>query len=582
LVNGPVTDMRDQAQRRFESGPDGSPRQRRIVAIESAATEGQSDGCGFLHLSGSFYTVVHDPTERRTVVATDRLASRTVFSCELPGICCFSSSVGGLLRLPSVDPALDLEGVAQFVRFQMILEDRTLYRAIKSLPPATAVVVDHRANALTKHRYWNLSRLAPFASPEDAIAATADAFRAATRRILTGSGKACLLLSGGLDSRMLAGCLGDDAPDRVEAYTFGPGDTDEARVAARVALVTHTPWHFVPQSTDTYWNELDRHVAIGSGLYSAYHYHTAHTAATAAEAGYDTALDGWWLDLFFSGSYLPNTSFRLFGRTLYAYRLRRLSQPQEVVDYLSHDLDVQGGDFGNSMLGQRMRPLWHGAPSSAIARIVTRAQAISDSPYDWVEYALCGSGIAKFRSYPMVVGIRAHLRERNPVFESDVLDVYRQLPVPWRFHGPAFRRAIARLNPAVMTVPYANTGTDPLASPLMQAIALQGQTLKRANAARLRALAGRLGRPLSPERPYGAYPSSPAVALTLAGDAGAGARVRQLLVAGPLAQAGIVEPGAIVRALERPSAHGVDLGYALLNLASLAAWIDANPASVPS
>src|SRR5207249_5050002 len=181
-------------------------------SMVDAAQEGSD---GFECLSGSFHGILHDPASGRTVVLTDRLASRPLFLCRTSGLLCLSSDIRCLLALPMVDTSLDLEGLVQLVRFQMILEDLTLYRSIQVLPPATWLSVDHTSRSSRMRQYWALTSLPPFKTQEEAIESTAHTFRTATRRMLDDSDRVSVLLSGGLDSRMLIACLDDAGRERV-------------------------------------------------------------------------------------------------------------------------------------------------------------------------------------------------------------------------------------------------------------------------------------------------------------------------------------------------------------------------------
>ena len=153
---------------------------RRVAALRSALLA-CDPAAGLVALTGSFHAVVHDPDRCRTTIVTDRLGSRPVFAAEINGTRCWSSDLRCLLALPGMDPTLDLDALAQLVRIQTILEDRTLYRAIRMVAPGTWVRVDHRADAVAETRYWSLSRPAPFRTFEEAIEGTAWAFRAASR-----------------------------------------------------------------------------------------------------------------------------------------------------------------------------------------------------------------------------------------------------------------------------------------------------------------------------------------------------------------------------------------------------------------
>lgn len=523
-------------------------------------------------LSGSFHGLWRDPLRRQTLFAVDRLASRPIYVCQAVDFLGVSSDIRCLLSLPAVDRTLDLAGLAQFVRFQMILEERTLYQAIKTLSPATLVRVDHASEVLHQNRYWTLGRLSPFRTEAEAVEATAAVFQAATQRVLRNSRKVGLLLSGGIDSRMLLICTDPAVRSTLTACTFGPAGTAESAIARRIARAGGVDWAPVLQAPLDYWAALPGIISTSNGLYSFHHAHTFRAAPELAGVGYDTLLDGWGLDLLFSGSYLPRGSTRFLGRVLYTFRLLQLSDQQAVADYLRRSLDKQGGVFERSMLSESVRATWTSGPVDAIRSVVERAAQAGGTPYDWVDYALFGTGVAKFRSYPMLGMIRSYLRERNPLFESDVLELYQQTPYSWRHMGPLFRRAILQLDPDVGRIVNNNVGTHPLAPVSIQALSLNARMLWRGGQIRVQQLCRQAGFSPGPLQASGNYPA-PGDLAQLLGKVGSGASAaRDLLLTGALADSGLIQVDAIRQAIEDCREGHIESAETLLTLVSLATW----------
>lgn len=579
-VNGPLSLLGSSIRpvARESAGQIQSQVDGRLSDLRSAVKASLEGLPGLEDLTGSFHGLLYDGESQHTVALTDRLGSRPIFFFQTASLLCLASDIRLLLALPMSDCTLDYASLVELVRFQMIMEDRTLYRAIKVLPPATLLSVDHRNDIPTQKQYWRLTKLSPFTKEEEAVEATAHAFCAATPRILDGSKRASVLLSGGLDSRMILACLPDQKDFILEAHTFGPRTGDETPVARRVAQLAGVRWGMITQEPSTYWDHMPRSVESGNGLHSFYHAHTSYPTSALASAGFDTVLLGFGFDNLYSGTLFPREKLRVLGRELYSFRLAKVSTVQEVHNYLVQKLDLQKGDFGQSTLGESLRGLWEDNAPEALHRMLAEAQSRSDVPYDWIDYTFYGVGGTKFRAFPVIEAARHHLRARSPIFENEVLEVFQRLPYQWRFLGPVFRRALFELSPALAKVTYSNVGTSPLAHPFVQAVSQQANAFRRANWSRLSGALRRVGAPVPPARPHGSYPSPGTLAGFLSSGEGLPGRVRRLMLEGPLVQAGLVNAEAVQQGISHCRADSGGQGLTLLALATLALWIDTYPA----
>lgn len=582
-VDGPVAAL--GSSRPGTAGGGHTGERRGLQAVQAAAQAWRAGCPSFAALSGSFRGIHYDSRQRRTLIFTDRLGSRPIFCRPIANAIYFASDIRALLQLPGGLCELDLEALAQFVRYQMILGERTLYKQISVLAPATVAEAVHHLGELNRRRYWTLAPLPFFDSMEEAVAATIHTLTAATERVTAASQRLAILLSGGFDSRMLVASLDAPARAKAAAFTFGPGLTDEAQVAYQVAAHCATPWNFIEEPLKAYWEYMADGLLASNGLHSAAHLHFSYPVALIAGAGYDTVLNGWGFDLPFSGSYFPKETINVLGRELFTNRLVELATTQATTNYLHTALDVQANCFANSLLGQKLRPYWEEAPAAGLGQLVVAASTVSEHAYDWIDYTLIGFGVAKFRSYSLVTSARARLRERNPLFESDVLEVYQRLPARWRFLGPVFRRALRQLRPDLGAIAYSNIGTSGFAHPYLQAAATQVRAAWRANIERAQMLRARITHapvPSSGRYKYGAYHHATSMVDYLWVETAATRHVRRLLSNGPLVDAGILDPQQLPGALRRCAAGSSKSAYTLLCWIALAIWLDAHPAAIPA
>lgn len=542
-----------------------------ILAAPRAAAE----------LTGSFHIAGYDSDTHQLVAIVDRLASRPIFYYQDSEYLILSSDIRAILGVPGVDCSVDLESLAQFVRIQTVLGDRTLYREIRVLLPATMLRASSRNPGIRIERYWSLQPLDPFENEEEAIRGVQAAFLKAGERIARGTHLGGILLSGGLDSRLVLAIVESNVK-ALEAFTFGPEVTDEGQVAQSVARSAHVPWRFIGQTALDYWAQLPAVLPTLQAQYSIAHTHPFRTARMMASSGVDTIYHALELCVTFSGSYLPKEYLSIAGRKVYTYRLAPLSTQAEVKSSFLRNHDIQGGEFQRSFLQGSMRDTWQVATEQALDQAFADAAEKWASPYDWYEKGMLSAGFCKFRSYVVATCNRAIARERSLMPDSDVIDAYLRLTVRQRFLGPIYRRAFERIEPTLARILYPNTGTSPFAPPIVQALVLHSRQFGRTNREQMRRLLGSIGLAnLLKSKLYGSYPSASELAQALiSADLPSTVATREALMEGPLAECGIIDVQRLRARVECGTFHDESESLTLLALASLAAWFERYPARI--
>lgn len=156
------------------------------------------------------------------------------------------------------DPVeFDRLAAGQMLLFGYVLGDRTFFRDVRAVPPGSLVRIEDgiEIESLYEHDfdgYGHADR-----SVEENARELADRLVTACRnRDLPGS-QNVLSLSGGLDSRTVAGaCLAGDVPITAETFETG-SNADEVRAAGEAADVLGLDWGTHPaQSSERLWEVL--------------------------------------------------------------------------------------------------------------------------------------------------------------------------------------------------------------------------------------------------------------------------------------------------------------------------------------
>jgi hypothetical protein len=191
-------------------------------------------------LDGAFYAVVWDPSVRKLVVVTDFLGAQPLYMRRTRDAFALAGTIRELADGCAPDPA----GWGAFVGFGHFIGDRTSTADVTRVGRATILEYEPDVDRLTTRTYWKWpdvdARLtdAHVDTGEllDLLTASIDAYQAY-------GAEATLLLSGGYESRLLAGLLAQ-AGARPKALTLkNPYEHVEidGRFAARVARELDIP-----------------------------------------------------------------------------------------------------------------------------------------------------------------------------------------------------------------------------------------------------------------------------------------------------------------------------------------------------
>jgi asparagine synthetase B (glutamine-hydrolysing) len=292
---------------------DDAPRDPRTLAeqlLDRYLDGGREALCG---LNGTYVVAVLEDAPRRLTLIKDRAGYSKLFYWSEGGRLMFASEYKAISWHPSFDKAVNPVCVADIFLYRTPLEGRTLFRDVHSLPPAGVLTFEEgRARVDT---YWKI-RHCPPGTPEKTDEQYADElaerFRTAVRRRVRPN--ACLLITGGLDSRIVAGFYqAEAAASGLVASTIGQPAGQDVQVGRSLARALNIPHHHIPLGCDY----LARYAAPGTwrseGKNGAYASWILAQAPFMAARGLRYTLSGLFGN-YISARHYPKETFR--ARTL--------------------------------------------------------------------------------------------------------------------------------------------------------------------------------------------------------------------------------------------------------------------------
>jgi asparagine synthase (glutamine-hydrolysing) len=264
---------------------------------------------GLAGADGVFHLACFDPDSRSLTLATDRLGFRPLYWTATPDWFAYAGEAGALLAIRDAQPRLDERALRQFFAFDYLLGERTWWEGIELLPPASVWQVS--GSGVDRCRYWRFAEIRRDPRPDAEVAEELDRLWSRAIRQRTEPGTTPVLLSGGLDSRLVLSELVRQRAD-VSAVTFGERGCPDVSIAQRCAAEAHVPHRIVAMNDGNWWDGRDAAIRRTDGLVNAIHLHVA-VALDALATGNRHSLKNSTGDVLFGGS-----GFSLFPTQAFA------------------------------------------------------------------------------------------------------------------------------------------------------------------------------------------------------------------------------------------------------------------------
>jgi asparagine synthase (glutamine-hydrolysing) len=243
--NGEVYNFRELRNELIARGHQFRSTSDTEVVIEAIAEWGFS---AIERFNGMFAFAVWDRREKRLLLARDRYGVKPLYYAKLGNAVIFASEVKGILAHGALTPAMDLEGLSEYLTFQNFFTDRTLFKDVRLLPPGTTLEIQ-ASGQTTERQFWDFN----FADTQNAstdylVDALDDAFVTAVQRQLVSDVPVGSYLSGGMDTGAITAIAARQVRDMC-SFTVGFDLTsasglelayDERKAAERMSYLFHT------------------------------------------------------------------------------------------------------------------------------------------------------------------------------------------------------------------------------------------------------------------------------------------------------------------------------------------------------
>jgi asparagine synthase (glutamine-hydrolysing) len=284
MLDGDILDY--EADKRALVAKAGSPRIDSDAAFALAMY--LQHGESFVErLNGAFAIAIWDARTRTLLLANDRWTLFPLYYTQTATGLLIGSGVRALLAEPRVSGEVEELSLGQMVSFDHLLGDATLLKAVKLL--RSGHLLTYRAGTLRVRPYWQMRHPESYAIKREAdwMDEFGHYWSQAVRRQDRGSSGAGVLLSGGLDSRLILGALGRiRGGDSLHAFTWGIPGCDDARFARQLSRKVGARFQFDELEPDWLRHKADEGVRLTDGMANLVNLHAlANVEAQTRQVG---------------------------------------------------------------------------------------------------------------------------------------------------------------------------------------------------------------------------------------------------------------------------------------------------------
>ena len=193
-------------------------------------------------LRGVFAFAIWDASERKLMIARDRIGVKPLFFTEFGGRLIWASEIKGILSYPEFEAVIDEEGIAEIFGLGPTRTPGSgVFSGIKELE--TGSYLTYSDGALQMKRYWELVS----AEHGDDLGATAEKLRYLVKdsvvRHMGGGEPIASLLSGGLDSSAVSAIVAKEmGKEKLATYSFDYRGNDEHFMASTFQPDSDRKW----------------------------------------------------------------------------------------------------------------------------------------------------------------------------------------------------------------------------------------------------------------------------------------------------------------------------------------------------
>ena len=402
---------------------------------------------GLSKINGSFCVAWWDDKERRLVLANDKIGQRLLFFGCQNGALVFASLLARIMATGLISPEIDVEGFADLISFEHTVGERTLFKGVQVLPPASILMYQGGQVHITE--YWDIGQIEPHGKYDGrCLDELEDLFRLAVRRSIRPDLTVAIDLTGGLDSRCILAAAANMGLPFV-AHTGGQLDSTDVVLAQQAAAVVGAKHIFEPVGPERAAEWLVPMVRYQGGIMSTLHSHPCQQFELPLP--FDASVQGLGID-YIHGHWISVTDLDIDTLPGVQDLLRR-----KMLSNTAKHLDL------GTLWRPRFQKVGLQSPDKHLQSLFDH-YSTQDRPVAVLDRIYLHERCRKFLNKALLI-VRASREVYYPYFDHELIVALANIPISERATNSIQVDLIRRLFPKLLDIPSAKTLIPLSASP---------------------------------------------------------------------------------------------------------------------
>ncbi len=231
------------------------------------------------YIVGMFAFAIYDNLEKTIFLARDHFGVKPLYYFLKDGLFVFASEIKAILKYPKIKSEVNYPSLYEYLVFQLVLNQNTLFKNIYKLEPATYLVIK-KGKIVEKKEYWKLKYdIDDSISIEDYSAELLSLLESSVSRQMRSDLPVGAYLSGGLDSSIVATLAAKNYDRKLKTFTGafkGLKEYNEIKYARLVSKALNSEHHIVYPDCKDFLNSFEKIIyhmdepAAGPGVFPQY------------------------------------------------------------------------------------------------------------------------------------------------------------------------------------------------------------------------------------------------------------------------------------------------------------------------